>query len=260
MLFTSGRLSPLNPVAQFFGAKPLTPEESKALTGGVVWRTDFGLNGSIDGYKIDIDKRFSQSPSFTLTPANLAALVASGVPGAASITNVSFYTNAFSTSTQGVDITLNYGRPVGPGRLDLSGAYSYTGTKVTGGSLTTTANQTNKIIFEQGQPDHNATVTATYSVSQFSFMARVRYYGPWTDSSGNATGEIFQNFPSVAFLDLAATYNIDSHFLVRVGAENAPNTYPAKATNQANRGLLYSRNSPYDTNGGNIYVRLEAHF
>lgn len=260
MLFTSGRLSPLNPVAQFFGAKPLTPEESKALTGGLVWRTDFGLNGSIDGYKIDIDKRFSQSPSFTLTPANLAALVASGVPGAASITNVSFYTNAFSTSTTGVDITLNYGRPVGPGRLDLSGAYSYTGTKVTGGSLTTAANLTNKIVFEQGQPDHNATFTANYTISKFVFMGRVRYYGPWTDSSGNATGEIFQSFPGVAFLDLAATYNVNSHFLVRVGAENAPNTYPAKATNQANRGLLYSRNSPYDTNGGNVYVRLEAHF
>ena len=260
MLFTSGRLSPLNPVAQFFGAKPLTPEESKAFTGGLVWKTDVGFTGSIDGYRIDVDKRFSQSPSFTLTPANLAALVASGVPGGGSFTTVSFYTNAFSTSTQGVDITGTYVRPVGPGQLNLNASYSYTGTKVTGGSLTTTANATNKIIFEQGQPQHNATATVTYTVSSFAFMGRVRYYGSWTDSSGNATGAIFQSFPGVAFLDLSATYNVNPHFLVRVGAEDAPNAYPAKATNQANRGLLYSRNAPYDTNGGNIYVRLEAHF
>jgi iron complex outermembrane receptor protein len=260
MLFTSGRLSPLNPVAQFFGAKPLTPEESKAVTGGLVWKTDFGFTGSVDGYQIDIDKRFSQSPSFTLTAANVAALVASGVPGAGAFTSITYYTNAFSTSTRGVDLSGAYTRPVGPGQLDLNGSYSYTGTQVTGGSLTTAANLTNKIIFEQGTPQHNASATATYTIGQVSLMGRMRYYGPWTDASGNATGDIFQKFGGTSFFDVGATYNVTHNFLVRVGAENVGDTYPQKATNQASRGLVYSRNSPFDTNGGNVYVRLEAHF
>jgi iron complex outermembrane receptor protein len=257
---TSGRLSPLNPVAEFFGATPLRPEESKTLTGGLVWRTDIGLSGSVDAYKIDIDHRFSTSPSTTIKPADVAMLVALGVPGAGSFTSINFFTNAFSTSTRGVDVTLAYTRSLGPGKLDLNGAYSYTGTKVTGGSLTTAANAVNKVLFEQSQPSHNAMARATYTIDKFSFMASARYYGSWTDTTQNVSGNVFQAFPGITFLDLAVTYNIDSHFLVRVGAENAPNTYPAKSIANINRGVIYSRQSPYDTNGGNVYMRLEAHF
>ena len=45
-VFTNGRLSPLNPVAQFFGAKPLQPEESQTATIGGVWQTESGFSGS----------------------------------------------------------------------------------------------------------------------------------------------------------------------------------------------------------------------
>ena len=36
--------------------------------------------------------------------------------------------------------------------------------------------------------------------------------------------------------------------------------YPDEATFQANRGLIYSRNAPYDTDGGNYYLRVETKF
>ena len=36
--------------------------------------------------------------------------------------------------------------------------------------------------------------------------------------------------------------------------------YTDEAIFQASRGLVYSRNAPYDTNGGNYYVRLDARF
>lgn len=87
--------------------------------------------------------------------------------------------------------------------------------------------------------------------------ARGRYYGSWTDSSGNATGDIFQKFGGIAFFDASIGYQVTKQVNVRVGAENLFNTYPDKALFQASRGLVYSRNSPYDTNGGNYYLRLE---
>ena len=34
----------------------------------------------------------------------------------------------------------------------------------------------------------------------------------------------------------------------------------ANTTNQANRGLIYSRNAPYDTDGGQYYLRLDTRF
>jgi iron complex outermembrane receptor protein len=47
---------------------------------------------------------------------------------------------------------------------------------------------------------------------------------------------------------------------VKVGAENVFDAYPDEAVNQANRGLIYSRNAPYDTDGGQYYARLKYQF
>ncbi len=259
-LVTSGRISPLNPLAVALGAKPLTPETSTDLDGGLNWKTPFGWSGALDLYQIDVANRLQGSPSFTLTPAEIATLVASGVPGASNFSSVSFYTNAFSTSTRGINLSSDYVRHIGPGNFDLNGTFSYYNTQVTSGSLSAATQNAAKIEYEKSAPDYNASVTATYTVGKITGSGRIRYYGSWTDSSGNATGPIFETFPGVAFLDLYLTYALTDHLFVKVGAENVGNTYPAKATNQANRGLLYSRNSPYDTNGGDYVVRLEAHF
>ena len=47
---------------------------------------------------------------------------------------------------------------------------------------------------------------------------------------------------------------------ITVGAENLFDTYPDEATFQASRGLIYSRNAVYDTDGGLYYVRVGAKF
>ncbi len=43
-----------------------------------------------------------------------------------------------------------------------------------------------------------------------------------------------------------------------VGAENPLDEYPDEAVFQASRGLVYSRNSPYSTDGGRYYLRLRG--
>lgn len=255
-LFTSGRLSPTSPVAAFLGAKPLKPEESTTVSGGLAWRTDFGFSGSIDAYQIDVDKRFSTSATVTVTPAIRAQLVAMGVSGASSFTSINWFTNDFNTRTTGIDVVGAYTARLAGGRVDLNAAYNYTKTEVTSGSLTASATQ--KRLFEEALPEHNATASVSYSRGPIELLARGRYYGPWTDSTGNATGDIFQRFGSIAFLDLALTYRFTPQYSLRIGAENVFDTYPDKAVFQASRGLVYSRNSPYDSYGGQYYVRLNV--
>ncbi len=257
-LFTSGRLSPVNPVATFLGAKPLKPEKSKTFAGGLVWRTDVGLSGSVDAYSIDVNDRFSSSATITVTPAIRAQLAALGVPGASSFTSISWFTNDFDTRTQGVDVVVNYDRSVGPGRLGLTGAYNHNETKVTSGSLSASA--TAKRMFEESRPKDNLTGSATYSIGQLQLLGRVRYYGKWTDSTGNATGDIFQDFGAMTFADITATWKVNDKITLRAGAENVFNTYPDEAVFQASRGPVYSRNSPYDTNGGHYYARIDVRF
>jgi iron complex outermembrane receptor protein len=257
-LFQSGRLSPTNPVAVFLGAKPLEPEESKTLTAGLIWRTDTGLSGSIDAYQIDVDKRFSTSPTVTVTPAIRAQLVALGVPGAAAFTSISWFTNDFDTRTRGVDVVVTYARSLGPGQFSLTGAYNYNKTEVTSGALGRSATQ--QLLFEQSRPKNNLTGAATYKWGPVELLGRVRYYGKWTDSTGNATGEIFQEFGAVTFFDVSATYRLNDKLSLRLGAENIFDKYPDEAVFQASRGLIYSRNSPYDTNGGQYYARVDVRF
>ncbi len=257
-VFTNGRLSPLNPVAKFFGAKPLKPEESKTATMGFTWQTDYGFSGSVDAYKTDVSKRFSTSQTFSVTPAIRDQLIALNVPGAASFTSVNFFTNDFNTMTRGVDFVGTYEHELAGGQFKLTGAYSYTSTKVTSGSLAAASNYSQKIIYQQGVPQQNVSATASYDFGAYSFMSRVRYYGPWTDSSGNTTGDIFQHFGGMAFVDVAVTYQINDKMSVRLGAENVGDFYPEKAAYQASRGIEYSRDAPYDTNGGNYYLRYDV--
>jgi len=257
-LFTAGRLSPLNPVASFLGAKPLTPEESDTFTGGLVWRNDSGFSGSVDIYQIDVSKRFSTSATVAVTPAIKAQLVALGVSGASAFTSISWFTNDFDTRTKGVDVVGTYTRQVLGGKLDLTGAYNFNKTSVTKGSISTNPSQ--KRLFEESRPKNNFTASATWAMGPVELLGRARYYGAWTDSTGNSTGLIFQEFGALTLFDLAATYTVNPNLAIKVGAENVFDAYPDEAIFQASRGLIYSRNAPYDTNGGNYYVRLDARF
>jgi iron complex outermembrane receptor protein len=250
-IFNNGRLSPSDPIAIALGAKPLKPEKSKSITAGLTFRSDFGLSGSIDAYQIKLRDRFGQSNSIT---------VPTSLPNPNRYSSVNFFTNDFATRTRGIDAVLTYTREIGTGRGSLSVAYNYNQTKVTSAPSASIPGDTQRIIFEQRLPQHNASGTANYETGPIALMLRGRYYGPWTDSTGNATGDIFQHFGGRAFLDVSATLRFASHFSVTAGADNVLDTYPAEATFQANRGLIYSRNAPYDTDGGQYFVRLNMDF
>jgi len=155
-------------------------------------------------------------------------------------------------------VVVTYATDVGPGQLNLMGAYNYNKTEVTSGALGRSATQ--QLLFEQSRPKNNLTGSATYKWGPVELLGRVRYYGKWTDSTGNATGEIFQDFGALTFFDVSATWRFNDNLSVRVGAENVFDKYPDEAVFQASRGLVYSRNSPYDTNGGQYYARVDVRF
>ncbi|AJP72120.1 TonB-dependent receptor plug domain-containing protein [Sphingomonas hengshuiensis] len=250
-IYTQGRLAPNDPLAIVYGAKPLTPETSKNLTLGLTAKSDFGLSASVDLYQIDLNDRFSQSRTYA---------VPAGEANPQHYASISFFTNDFDTRTRGIDVVLGLTRPVGPGRATATIAYNYNTTKVQSGVTAAIPNETQRRVFEERLPQNNATGALGYDLGPVSLLARARYYGAWTDVSGNATGEQFQRFGAIALFDLSASWRVDNHLTLRAGAENIFNTYPAEATNQAVRGLIYSRNAPYDTDGGQYYVRMGLTF
>jgi len=250
-VFNAGRLSPNDPIAIALGAKPLTPEESRSMTLGLAWQGAAGLSGSIDLYDIEVTDRFSQSASLAIPP---------GTPNPDRFTSVSYFTNDFDTVTRGVDVVGNYAHALGDGRLGLTLAFNYNKTEVDAGSTGVATNPTQRTIFEDRLPRQRGSFAADYTIGGWNLLGRLRHYGAWTDSSGNATGDIFQRFGDMQFLDVAVGYRFNAVHSVRAGADNVLDDYPDEATFQASRGLIYSRNAPYDTDGRNVYVEYRARF
>jgi len=93
---------------------------------------------------------------------------------------------------------------------------------------------------------------------RWSGQLRVRHFGPWIDAQSNST--IVQEFGAQTLLDLSVTLKLPRRASLVLGAENVLDRYPDKALFNAANGLLYSRNSPYDADGGRWYVRLNQGF
>ncbi len=257
-LFTRGRLSPNSPVAQYFGAKPLQPEESVSYTMGLTARTDGGFSGSIDVYQIDLDNRFGQSQSYQVTEDIRQELIAQGVVGAESFTSVNFFTNAFDTRTRGIDLAGNYTFSTTAGDIAVAGGVNYNDTEVTRQDGTLSEYGVTRI--EDGLPNWSANLSATWERGDWQYYARLRYFGKWTDAADQSSGAIYQDFGAEAVVDVNATWQINDNFKLKLGIENLFDNYPDEATFQANRGLIYSRNAPYDTDGGSYYMRLDYRF
>ena len=257
-LFTAGRLATTNPVAVFFGAKPLKPEESTNLSFGGVYR-HAGFTASLDYYRIDVDNRFASSQSYAVTAAIKAQLLAMGVPGADSLTSVSYFTNAFDTRTQGLDAVAAWKGDWLGGKVGVTGALNWNDTKVRRANAAQISALA-KINIEDSLPQYAGNLTFDYARDRYSLMARVRYSGEWTDAQLNGAANLIQTFGAKTFLDLSATAQITEAVKLTVGGENVFNTYPDEATFQASRGLIYSRNAPYDTDGGLWYARVAVAF
>lgn len=257
-LFTSGRLSPTSPVAQYFGAQPLQAEESTSYTFGMTMRSDSGFNGSIDIYQIDVDNRFGQSQNYNVTEKIRQELLSQGVAGAESFTSVNFFTNAFNTRTRGIDLAGNYTFATTYGDIRVAGAVNYNDTEVT--EQDGTIGDSSIVRIEDGLPKFSGNLSATWQLDSWEYFARLRYFGKWTDSADQASGQLYQDFGSEMLLDISATWRYSEALKLRLGVENVFNNYPDEATLQASRGLIYSRHAPYDTDGGQYYVRFDYKF
>ena len=142
-----GQIPPTNPIAGFLGAEPLIPEDATNASVGVVWDITDNLSLTADYYNINVENRISQTGTIDISdePAppnancpnaqanpngNLAlCLQELGVPGAADLAAVSFYTNDFETTTNGIDLVATWNTDWGnAGNGTLVAAWNWTET------------------------------------------------------------------------------------------------------------------------------------
>ena len=254
-----------SPISQYFGSVGLKPEKSRNYGAGVVLKPTSTLTATIDAYIIKVRDRIGISQTFHVTAADIIAqpeLAAVGEGG-----DVNFFTNAFDTSTKGIDFVGTWRHKIFDGNLTATLAYNYNKSKVTKfDPAVISASQ--RIDIAHLAPNHRATLSANFLRGPWLFNARENYYGWWRDENDYPG----QKFGAKWTTDADISYTFMQHFTLTLGANNIFNTRPDKIANSASNPIYVLTNStadgqvfprlggPFGINGGFYYVRVRIKY
>jgi iron complex outermembrane receptor protein len=305
-LSQSGQIPPTNPIAQFLGGKQLEPEEADNFSVGVVWDVTDNFSITADYFNINVSDRIAFTGTIDITEegvpdagdipggrdcpnaranpiGNLAlCLQELGVPGAADLSSVSFYTNDFETTTQGIDLVatldLDWGN-AGSGSLTFLWNWTETEVDSAGSEV-----DRNKVVdLENMNPENRGVLTYNHFVGDWRFLARASYYDDWVNSQWggddptdrgadgagytlSCAGPAFNDhcYSGETIVDLEAAYTFADQYTVAVGANNVFDEFGAddlaNADGTIGAGNLYTDTTPWGIEGGFWYLRFRAEF
>lgn len=254
-------------VAQALGASPLEPETSTQYTIGLVLSGE-RASITVDAYVINLDDRFnsvstqdvSTDPTSGAAFANYQALEAAGVAGANSIGGVFWFTNAFDTSSTGVDVvaTMPFDFDNSSGKLTASLNYNKTEFE---SEVTQFFSNEDKYDFVNNTPNTRWILTYNHYVGDLSLMGRLSYFGEADNQNGSGANPSFQVWDAVTFLDVEAAYQVTEQIKVMVGGRNITDEYPDKdELGDDCCGRLYDSGSTVDWQGAYYYGRVTFDF
>jgi iron complex outermembrane receptor protein len=287
-----GQIPPTNPIAEFLGAEPLKEEESTNFTAGLVWDATDELTFTLDWFQIEMEDRIAQTGTIDITEVAAPpgagcvseflndCLQELGVPGASTLSSVSFYTNDFETTTQGVDLVGTYVADFGnAGISNFQLAWNWTKTDVDDAGEEVSRDRV--VDLEQFNPRNRGVFTWNHMINDFRFLVRASYYDDWTTGdwsddptprgpNGNQyTRDCDQDlcYKGDWVFDLEAAYTFNQRYTIIAGAMNAFDTdAPLDGLNTAgpefsdNDGSKFTETSHWGINGGFWYLRFVADF
>ncbi|GJM12225.1 MAG: hypothetical protein DHS20C12_06280 [Pseudohongiella sp.] len=292
-----GQIPPNNPIAQFLGAEALTAEDSSNFSAGVVWDVTPDINISLDYFNIELEDRIAQTGTIDISgrpvPAgqncpgaaanpvgNLAlCLQELGVPGAADLSSVSFYTNDFATTTTGIDLVGTWDLDWGDaGNGTLVAAWNWTETEVDNAG--SEVNRNRVVDLENFNPENRGVFTYNHFLGDFRFLARMRTYDDWvsSDFSGDPTprgangtgytitcaGFVDNCYDGENIFDVEAAYTWNDNYTFILGANNVFDEEGADDVDNFDgtigSGNAYTGSTPWGIEGAFYYARLRMDF
>ena len=251
----------ISAVALLRGGAPLEPEKSVNYTAGVVFDTGpFTLTA--DYFRIDVSDRIGITSNFVLTPAETAAVVAGGFEAAESVRNYRFFTNAFATTSQGVDVVSTWTPLALRGNTVISAVFNHTDTEVTDNAKGLLDGR-RLAEYAYALPRTRWNVGVTQRLGRASLLGRLSYYSGWYDyDSGYGTvfdpvGGLQQGFfDGRPIVDLELSVPLGSGTTLAVGGQNVFDTYSQVSVIANAVGEQYSEYTPWGYSGAYYYVRV----
>ena len=265
-LIQSATYPPTQAVSVELGGQPLQPEESVSFAAGLVYQSgDFFM--TVDAYSIEVTDRVAQTDKIFITQENVDNLQGQ-YPNPELLLggSVTFFANDFDTSTQGVDVVMNYDMALMNGSSKLSLAYNYNSTEVDDPGEFTSAFKVRRL--EEGIPEHRGTLTFAQNWEDISMFVRGNFFGEWfathadepdVDSSYGWSETVGASFT----LDAEVSYYVNDSWTLSAGANNILDT-KAQELQQGGAysivGAEYYESGPFDYNGGFYYVKATYNF
>ena len=292
-----GQIPPTNPIAGFLGAEPLQPEESVNFSAGFVWDVTPDINVTVDWFTIELENRIAATGTIDIrgnpVPAgidcpgarnnpvgNLAlCLQEVGVPGAADLSAVSFYTNDFNTTTSGLDIVGTWDfdwNDAGAG--SFVAAWNWTETEVDNAGSEVSRNRVLEL--ENYNPKNRGVFTYNHFIENLRFLVRASYYDDWVDGdwSGDPTdrgplGTAYlldcANFrdncySGTTIFDVEGALTLADNYTFIIGANNVFDEAGAIDINNLDgtigSGNTYTGSTPWGIEGAFYYARFRVEF
>ena len=256
ILADEATLPPTHPASVLVGGKPLTPEESINYTIGTVFNVG-DVDVTVDYFHIKVKDRIGRSSEKELTDADRQTLIGQGITDASAFSQVRFYTNDFDTTTQGIDVIATYPVDMLGGHTNFSFAGNWTDTTVDKFNPDVISDK-RVTQLEKNLPRTRFTLSANHLQGPWTFLARLRYYGDFTEfSTDDATAR--NEAEARALVDIEGSYTFKDSLTLAAGAENVLDTKPSKLSSNVS-GLIYTETSPYGFNGGFFYFRALWNF
>ncbi|TVP14305.1 TonB-dependent receptor plug domain-containing protein [Shewanella sp. KCT] len=252
---------PTDPLSAFYGGKVLKPEESVSYALGAVFEHE-NLFVTLDYYNIEVTGRIAQSSQIEVEAKDYDALRAAGVEFPELISAVTYYTNDFDTTTQGIDLVASYDTQLLSGDTKFSLAYGWTDTSVDKYNPNTTDEGKVRRL-EDGIPAHRATLTWAQSWDRFSMSLRGNYFGEYYATHADDTSDWGSEMADAAVtVDLELSYQFLDSLTVSIGANNLfdQEAQKLKDGTRGELGAIYYESGPFDYNGGYYYGRVNYRF
>jgi len=258
VILDQATLPPTHPASIYVGGSALKPEESTAFSFGFVAEMN-KLFLTLDFFQINVTDRIGTSKQFTLDADDKKILDEQGVENALSLQSLRFFTNAFDTTTEGIDLVVNYSLDLWGGTNRLALVSSYVMTDVTRADPNT-VDALRKFQLESTLPKYRSIFTVNHQQENWTLTANINYYGAYTETHLDELSLLIESGAEVT-VDASLAYDINPEFTITVGAQNLFDEYPRENIDFGKFvGAQYSTTSPMGFNGAYYYVGLTYNY
>jgi len=227
-------------VQEAFGFTNLDPETSFDIAAGITAKVNSSFSFTVDAYQIKIDDRIIALGG--IDPADFSQFNGAGYD------EITIFTNAFDTKTQGLDVVASYKFFLeNEGSVGVTLAANFNETtnertnlpaRLSGSSL----NDNDVTYLLEGSPRRKVIGTVDFNLGPFAVLLRGTNFGDVTEARQTDADGNDQILGAKTVFDLSLTAKVANKFTITAGVNNLFDTYPDMLlARQVRSEVIYSR-------------------